>query len=197
MSSAFRDFGVRPKGRDRRPYTAGMRYAAFLRAINVGTTNRIRMETLRGIAVDAGFEDVSTYLQTGNVLFTSEAEPEAAALHFEEALLGNGLKNANAMLRTREDLGATIADCPFDDYDPAIYRQWLTFFRRPLPADARESFAKTPSVVRVRERELLTVTELARPAREDPSALISRKLGIPGTTRYWGVARDLLARMDP
>jgi uncharacterized protein (DUF1697 family) len=173
-----------------------MRYAAFLRAINVGTTNRIRMETLRGIAADAGFEDVSTYLQTGNVLFMTDLDAEAAAGKLEDALLGNGLKNASVMLRTREELAATIADCPFDDYDPATYRQWLTFFRRPLPGDARESLARLPSVVRVRERELLTVTELARPARDDPSALISRKLGIPGTARYWGVARDLLARMD-
>jgi uncharacterized protein (DUF1697 family) len=47
------------------------RYVALLRAINVGTHGRITMADLRARCEHAGCEDVSTYIQTGNVLFAS------------------------------------------------------------------------------------------------------------------------------
>ena len=49
-----------------------MRYAVVLRAINVGTHNRIRMETLRDALSEAGFGDVRSYLQTGNLTLDAD-----------------------------------------------------------------------------------------------------------------------------
>ena len=46
-----------------------MTYAAFLRAINLGARNRIRMADLRALVEGLGFHDVRTYLQSGNVAF--------------------------------------------------------------------------------------------------------------------------------
>ena len=47
------------------------RYVALLRGINVGGKNLIRMPALKAAFEAAGFEDVSTYIQSGNVLFSS------------------------------------------------------------------------------------------------------------------------------
>ena len=49
-----------------------MKYAAFLRAINVAGHNRIKMDILRDMLSDHGMTEVSTYLQSGNVVFKSE-----------------------------------------------------------------------------------------------------------------------------
>ena len=46
-------------------------YVALLRGINVGGNNLIRMPALKACFDAGGFEDVSTYIQSGNVLFRS------------------------------------------------------------------------------------------------------------------------------
>lgn len=46
-------------------------FLAFLRGINVGSNNRIRMADLRNVFQDLGFTDVQTYIQSGNVIFRS------------------------------------------------------------------------------------------------------------------------------
>ena len=53
------------------------RYVALLRGINVGGKNRLAMADLAAICRAAGCQDVVTYIQSGNVVFT--ADPEVAA----------------------------------------------------------------------------------------------------------------------
>ena len=54
-------------------------YVALLRGINVGGKNLIRMPALKACFEENGFEDVSTYIQSGNVLFAT-AEKGSKAL---------------------------------------------------------------------------------------------------------------------
>jgi uncharacterized protein (DUF1697 family) len=46
-------------------------YIAFLRGINVGGNNIIKMDALRQAFMDMGFTEVATYIQSGNVVFVS------------------------------------------------------------------------------------------------------------------------------
>jgi uncharacterized protein (DUF1697 family) len=48
-----------------------VRYVALIRAINVGGSSVIKMADLRVRVEELGYDDVSTYIQTGNVLLTS------------------------------------------------------------------------------------------------------------------------------
>ena len=50
-----------------------MKYVALLRGINVGGNNKVSMTELKTCLEEAGFENVSTYINSGNVLFESEA----------------------------------------------------------------------------------------------------------------------------
>lgn len=56
-----------------------MRYIALLRGINVGGNNKVPMVELRACIENAGFENVSTYINSGNVLFDTD-ETDAARL---------------------------------------------------------------------------------------------------------------------
>lgn len=53
-----------------------MRYVALLRGINVGGNNKIDMKTLVSQMEAAGFEEVSTYINSGNVFLTSNQSAE-------------------------------------------------------------------------------------------------------------------------
>jgi uncharacterized protein (DUF1697 family) len=64
----------------------GDRRAVFLRGINVGTGNRIAMTDLAAVVSSVGVTDVRTLLNSGNVVGTSRAEPDALAARVCTAL---------------------------------------------------------------------------------------------------------------
>ena len=47
------------------------RYIALLRGINISGKNKISMPELKAAFIDAGFDDVRTHLNSGNVIFSS------------------------------------------------------------------------------------------------------------------------------
>ena len=48
-----------------------MEYVALLRGINVGTSKRLSMQDLKAVFVKMGFKNISTYINSGNVIFES------------------------------------------------------------------------------------------------------------------------------
>ena len=90
-----------------------MRYLALLRGINVGTNGRIRMDALKRLLEEAGLTDVSTYIQSGNVLFCSDLPEFAAKAAIERALQGGASITTTAVLRTEQELAHILQNCPF------------------------------------------------------------------------------------
>jgi len=54
-------------------------FVALLRAVNVSGQNRVPMAELRASMAAAGYGDVQTYLQSGNIVFDAAADPDADA----------------------------------------------------------------------------------------------------------------------
>ena len=53
------------------------KYLALLRGINVGGKNKVEMKSLKTVFEDAGFTEVSTYINSGNIIFKSTEDDEA------------------------------------------------------------------------------------------------------------------------
>lgn len=87
-----------------------MRYVAFLRAINV-SNRRVKMDVLRGLYVEAGFDNVATYIATGNVIFDSHSPPLADDLeeHFRSRI---GF-SSQVFLRTADEVRAVVVANPW------------------------------------------------------------------------------------
>ena len=168
-----------------------MRYAAFLRAINVGKHNRITMAELRALCAEAGLADVSTYLQTGNVLFESGLAAEDAATAIEDALVQRGLRNAPAVVRSLEHLEATIAGNPFAAFPAETHSRSVTLFRETLPPDVVAGANRQFHVVAVQQREILTAAPLERPQGLDINGWLSKQVRSEGTTRYFHVVEEV------
>lgn len=90
-----------------------MRYVALLRGINVGTSGRIRMDALKRLLEEAGLTDVSTYIQSGNVLFCSNLSELDAKVVIERALQDGASITTTAVLRTEQALAQILQNCPF------------------------------------------------------------------------------------
>ena len=88
-------------------------YAALLRGVNVGGNNKLAMETLRTISSGCGFGDVATYIQSGNVVFTSRLGAAKVATALQDAILAETGIDARVVVRTAAELAAVASDNPF------------------------------------------------------------------------------------
>ncbi|MHB8215304.1 MAG: DUF1697 domain-containing protein [Candidatus Sulfotelmatobacter sp.] len=89
-------------------------YIAMLRGINVGGHKRIKMEQLRASFEALGFEQVRTYIQSGNVVFKApKISPSALSKRIEERILKDFGFQASVVSRTVEEMARIIANNPF------------------------------------------------------------------------------------
>jgi uncharacterized protein (DUF1697 family) len=94
------------------------RYAALLRAVNVGGTGKLPMADLKRMGEEAGFEAVSTYIASGNLIFRSDYDESAVRKALEDKLEVYAGKRVAVHVRTAEELAALIKRNPFSDRPP-------------------------------------------------------------------------------
>ncbi|GHJ48418.1 hypothetical protein Cs7R123_57600 [Catellatospora sp. TT07R-123] len=100
------------------------RYVALLRGINVGRNKQIPMADLKDLLAGLGHTDVSTYLRSGNALFTSDGtDEEALAEQISAAIAARFGAQVGVLVRGRDELAAITAADPLADRvtDPARY----------------------------------------------------------------------------
>lgn len=167
---------------------------ALLRGVNVGGNNKIKMAELQSACRRLGFEDARTYIQSGNVLFSSEL-PEAELKALLEATLRDefGVKNATVILRTHGELRKLLAECPFTAEEIATAHQlYVNLLERPLSPEEEKLLAAAETdgercVVREREIYLLLVPSIL----DSAVAKQIGKLKLPVTARNWSTMNKL------
>ena len=89
------------------------RFAAFLRAVNVGGTGKLPMAALRAMCEAEGFTAVKTYIASGNVVFTTRQTRDQAKTRLEKRLAQHFGKPAGLFLLDEDQLKAMIGNNPF------------------------------------------------------------------------------------
>lgn len=93
-------------------------YLALLRGINVSGRNIIKMEDLRTSMAGAGFDNVKTYIQSGNIVFRSADKKEDVSLKLSRLIEGQfGLK-IDVFVFEKHDLDLAIKHNPYIGYQP-------------------------------------------------------------------------------
>jgi uncharacterized protein (DUF1697 family) len=108
------------------------RYVALLRGINVGGKNLIPMPALKAAFEDHGFGDVSTYIQSGNVLFSAPSSTQTALVDEIERMLRTAFGHypASIVLRSRSQMRAIVDGAPEGfGREPAKYRFDVCFLK--------------------------------------------------------------------
>ncbi len=120
------------------PSASEATWLALLRGINVGGRNVIRMADLRSCFEAAGFRDVVTYIQSGNVIFRApDSTPGALTMRIEEMLASAFGYQAKVALRSREQMEAVVGGAPAGfGSQPERHRYDTLFLRPPLTATA-------------------------------------------------------------
>lgn len=154
-------------------------FVALLRAVNVGGTGKLPMSELRAMCEAAGFEDVRTYIASGNVAFRSLAKAPAVKTRLEHALADYAGKPVGVLVRTGAEMAAILEANPFSGKAPN--RTVAIFLDQAPPADT------------VRAASGVADEEMALGAREIyvhyPSGIGRSRLKIPAARD--GTARNM------
>jgi uncharacterized protein (DUF1697 family) len=178
---------------------SGVRYLTLLRGINVGGKNLVRMADLRAAFEGMGFEEVVTYIQSGNVLFRAPRQRrEELAKRIESELSGALGIPLKVVLLTERDLRKVVADAP-EGFGAETHRCDVIFLRKPL------TVSKALMVVETRDGvdQVWTgpgVLYFSRLAAQATKSRMSKIVGTPEyaemTIRSWNTTTKLLALLD-
>ncbi len=173
-----------------------MKYVAFLRGINVGGKNKIKMETLREVCAALGFQNVKTYINSGNVIFeTAKTNNAKLAVKIEAAIEKEFNLKIKTLVRTIDEIKNIVQNNPFagqfeNDKDVHVF-----FLDEPMPAEKSELLISNNSeneTYFVRDREVfchLRVSVLDSLMGKD---YITKKLKISATARNWRTVNKVL-----
>lgn len=164
----------------------------LLRGINLGSTNRIAMPALREALADAGFDDVRTYLQSGNVVLSSPSRPEQAVRKVIADEFGLDIA---VVTRTRAQLANVVERNPLARVAKEPKRYQVSFLDA---KPSRELVRRIEEAADPKERVVVDGREVYawHPdtiARSKLWTLLAgRSLGVTATARNWTTVTKLL-----
>ena len=88
---------------------------ALLRAVNVGGTGKLPMAELKAMAEELGFENVRTYIASGNLLFETRLKEAAIKSALGDRLESYAGKPVGVLIRAADELERVVTDNPFAD----------------------------------------------------------------------------------
>jgi uncharacterized protein (DUF1697 family) len=179
------------------PLVCGMsRQVAFLRGINVGGRS-VTKQTLQAVFESLGFVEVSTFKQSGNVIFQSaKADTQDLTTRIESKLQATLGYPVAVFIRTTDQLKSIIESDPFKS-QPIEGTSFLVTFLPPkaafslqLPLTIPKS---TAQVISAAGSEVFSVTHGGGEGAL-PNPFVESKLKIKATTRNLNVVQDIVAK---
>ncbi len=171
----------------------------LLRGINLGPRNRIGMAELRDLLTGAGFADVRTYVQSGNVVLSSRASPERVAHKCEQQIAAKFGLDVPVVVRTRDELAEVVERNPLGEVAVNPKRYQVTFMSaKPDPENVRklEAAAVAAEQLVVIGREIYAWHPEGIARSRLWTLLAGRGLGVIATARNWTTVTKLLALAD-
>ncbi len=174
-----------------------MRYVALLRGINVGGKNMIKMETLRATFAGLGFEDVKSYINSGNLAFnTAKTDDGKLAAKIHDAISRDFGFDISVMVRPMAEIANIVANNPFEgqfeshkDLHVFFLGAELTVEQEALlftQANENERFA-------VLGRHILCLLSISILDSSVGKGFIDKKLKVAATARNWRTVKTLAA----
>lgn len=194
-------------------------HVALLRGINVGGRNKVPMADLREVVTSLGHTGVSTYIQSGNILFsTAEDDTAKLAAALESAIEDRFGISSSVVVLSREELARVLAANPYPD-EPNPRMVHVVFLNGSPPRDLldRITAAESAAAAKGTRDTVQLAGHSAGPAAGQPHALFlhtpdgfgtselaqnvfkilappkKSKPGLAATARNWATATKLLS----
>jgi uncharacterized protein (DUF1697 family) len=164
-------------------------FIALLRGINVGGHNKIPMPELRSLGGDLGWNNVQSYIQSGNLLFKADTAATNLENDLERAIARRFGFSIPVIMRTATDWAAYVGANPYPEAsqkEPNLVM--LVLAKAPPKPDAverlRERAAAGERIAQVDDALWIHYTGGSARSKLSP-ALLDRLIGSPATMRNW------------
>ena len=175
---------------------ATTRQVALLRGINLGAHKRVGMAQLRDTLRAAGYGEVRTHLQSGNVVLTSEQSPTLLGEQLNDRIRAAFDIDVDVVVRTRDELADVIERDPFGELvdDPKLYQvSFLAAEPASQVIDDLRTVDVAPERWSVSGREIYAWHPNGIQRSRLAGLLTDRRLGVSTTARNWNTVTKLLA----
>jgi uncharacterized protein (DUF1697 family) len=173
-------------------------HLALLRGINVSGHNMIKMDTLKNLLENAGFQNVRTYIQTGNVFIDSE-EDQAASVGFkikQEIFKVLGLDVPVVMI-SKSDLQACFINNSFVMEKECDFKKlYVAFVSKELQGSAINDLKISqfkPDEAQIDGNRIYIKYAIGAVNTRLDQKYIEKKLNVIATIRNWNTVINLLA----
>lgn len=176
-------------------------YVALLRGINVGAHKRIAMADLRALIEGLGYADVRTHLNSGNAVFTSDAQENEEIASAIRAAIASGLgMDIPVVMRSGEEMQRIVAENPFPDLavdHKALHVAFLAGTPDPQLVEALAGIEKGDDDYRVTgDNVYLSYPNKLTGASLTPD-MLEKTLHVSATLRNWRTVTALASMTVP
>jgi len=161
---------------------------AILRGINVGGKRKILMAELKSLCEDLGWKNVATYIQSGNLIFTSDKTNSELEKNLEIALTENFGFDVPVIVRSLEELQTSIDKNPFLGEDADINQLHLTFLKEKPTKENEEkilAFNYEPDQFSIDGKDVFIFCDGKYHKSKLSNNFFEKKLKTGATTRNW------------
>jgi uncharacterized protein (DUF1697 family) len=169
---------------------------SLFRGINVGGNQLVRMEALKGLHTSLGLDDVQTYIQSGNVVFTSDdADVAQIQKNIEDGFAQTFEFSVKVMVRTANQLNAIIGNNPFQEQAMRESNRIIALFLESYPiSTALEDIQKTykgPEEIHIIGKEAFIYYPEGQGRSKLTNVFLEKKMKTAGTARNWNTVLKL------
>ena len=172
------------------------RYVALLRGINVGGGNMMKMDDLKAMFAGLGFENVVSYINSGNLAFDTKKTAEAKLVDkIEEAVEAKFGKRVDVMVRSRADIERILANNPFDGQYESHKHMHVLFLKEPMPKEKEKllrASAFPGEKYDVRDREIYNLLPNGVAGSLLTKGFFEKKPRVSYTGRNWRTVEKLV-----
>ncbi len=170
-------------------------YVALLRAVNLGSHNKVAMPKLRAAVEALGYRDVSTYIQSGNLILTADDKAAAVEQTVRDAIADAFGLDVVALVRSRDQLKKIVDANPFVDKARELNHLHAVFLATKPEAKAVDSLTSADwggDEVHVRGTEAYLHLPNGYGRAKLNNMVVEKSLGVPATARNWRTTTKLL-----
>ena len=172
-----------------------MRYVALLRGINLGGANMMKMADLKAEFEGLGFENVKTYINSGNIAFDTSKTSEAKLVDKIEKSIETWFgRPISVMVREQREIESILKNNPFDGKYESHKHMHVLFLREEMPKEKEEqlqSSALPGEQYDVRGREIYNLLPQGVAGSLLTKGFFEKKPKVAYTGRNWRTVEKL------
>ncbi|AXB57777.1 DUF1697 domain-containing protein [Flavobacterium fluviale] len=171
-------------------------HLALLRGINVSGHNMMKMDALKTMLENIGFQNVRTYLQSGNVFIDSEEDASKVGFMIKQEIFKVFGHEVPVVVISKDDLESCFSNNPFlKEKDADIKKLYVAFVSTALKKeninDLKISQFK-PDEASIDENRIFIKYAVGAGKTRFDQKYIEKKLNVTATIRNWNTVTNLL-----